>query len=63
MVLCGEKMIKRDLYLNQIKRLIDKEPIKIITGVRRSGKTYLLKSSREELKNRGIKNNGHDYTK
>ena len=56
-------MIKRDLYLNQIKRLIDKEPIKIITGVRRSGKTYLLKSSREELKNRGIKNNGHDYTK
>ena len=55
MVLCGEKMIKRDLYLNQIKRLIDKEPIKIITGVRRSGKTYLLKSIREELENRGIK--------
>ena len=48
-------MIKRDLYLNQIKRLIDKEPIKIITGVRRSGKTYLLKSIREELENRGIK--------
>ncbi len=48
-------MIKRELYLNQIERLIDKEPIKIITGVRRSGKTYLLKSIQEELKTRGIK--------
>lgn len=47
-------MIKRELYLNQIRRLIDKEPIKIITGVRRSGKTYLLKSICEELKNRGV---------
>lgn len=47
-------MIKRELYLNQIRRLIDKDPIKIITGVRRSGKTYLLKSIQEELKNRGI---------
>lgn len=55
MVLCGEKMIKRELYLNQIKRLIDKGPIKIITGVRRSGKTYLLKSIHDELENRGIK--------
>lgn len=47
-------MIKRKSYLNQIGRLIDKEPIKIITGVRRSGKTYLLKSICEELKNRGV---------
>lgn len=48
-------MIKRELYLNQIERLIDKEPIKIITGVRRSGKTYLLKSIQEELESRGVK--------
>ena len=47
-------MIKRELYLNQITRLIDKDPIKIITGVRRCGKTYLLKSIQEELKNRGV---------
>ena len=47
-------MIKRELYLNKIVRLIDKDPIKIITGVRRSGKTYLLKSICEELKNRGL---------
>ena len=47
-------MIKRELYLNQIRRFIDKEPVKIITGVRRSGKTYLLKNIHEELKNRGV---------
>lgn len=47
-------MIKREQYLNKIERLIDKEPIKIITGVRRSGKTYFLKSIYDELKNRGV---------
>lgn len=47
-------MIKRKLYLSQIERLMDKEPIKVITGVRRSGKTYLLKSIQEELKNRKV---------
>ena len=47
-------MIKRELYLEKIRRLIDTEPIKIITGVRRSGKTYLLRAIREELIGRGI---------
>ncbi len=48
------KAIKRQSYLNQISRLIDKEPIKVITGVRRSGKTFLLNDIREELLDRGI---------
>ena len=48
------KMIKREIYLNQISRLIDKEPIKVITGVRRSGKTYLLKSIMEMLIEKGV---------
>lgn len=47
-------MIKRELYLEKIRRLIDKEPIKIITGVRRSGKTYLLHSIKDELIKKGI---------
>ena len=47
-------MIKRELYLDKIERLIDAEPIKIITGVRRSGKTYLLRAICEELIERGI---------
>lgn len=47
-------MVKRKLYLNKIYKLMDKEEVKIITGVRRSGKTYLLKQVIEELKEKGI---------
>lgn len=47
-------MVKRKLYLNKIRKLMDKEEVKIITGVRRSGKTYLLKQVIEELKEKGI---------
>lgn len=36
-------MIKRDLYLNKIKPFIDKEIIKVLTGIRRSGKSVMLK--------------------
>ena len=35
-------MIKRDLLLEKIKDYKDKDIIKIITGIRRSGKSYLL---------------------
>lgn len=45
---------KKGLYLEKIRRLINTEPIKIITGVRRSGKTYLLHSIKEELIEQGI---------
>lgn len=36
-------MIKRELYLSKIRKFIDKEEIKVIMGIRRCGKTYLLK--------------------
>jgi len=35
-------MIKRDSYLNKLIDYKDKDIIKIITGIRRSGKSYLL---------------------
>lgn len=35
-------MIKRDFYLNQLISKKDSSKIKIITGLRRSGKSYLL---------------------
>ncbi len=35
-------MIKRDYYLNKLKSYKDKDIIKIITGIRRCGKSYLL---------------------
>lgn len=36
------KLIKRDLYLNQLINRKDNGLIKIVTGIRRSGKSYLL---------------------
>lgn len=47
-------MVKRDLYMSQIVPLIDNELIKVITGIRRCGKSYMLNLIKEELINRGI---------
>ena len=47
-------MVKRDLYLNRISSLIDKDIIKIIVGVRRCGKSYMFNLIIEELLERGI---------
>lgn len=47
-------MFKRELYLKKIRNLIDKEEVKIITGIRRSGKTCLLKLIEKELIEKGI---------
>lgn len=49
-------MIKRDYYLNQLKQLKDQKVIKVITGIRRSGKSTLLQLFRDELKAQGVKN-------
>ena len=49
-------MIQREFYLNKIKKVWDREEIKIITGVRRCGKTTILKQIITELKKREIKN-------
>ena len=47
-------MIKRNLYLEEIKKYINKPIIKVITGMRRSGKSMILKLIQEELQNIGI---------
>jgi Predicted ATPase (AAA+ superfamily) len=46
-------MIKRQTYLNQIIPLIDKNLIKVLTGVRRSGKTVLLSQIQDYLLENG----------
>lgn len=46
-------MIKRTNYLSRIIPLIDKNLIKVITGVRRSGKTVLLQQIQEYLLENG----------
>ncbi len=47
-------MIIRQNYLNQIIPLIDKNLIKVIAGVRRSGKTVLLGQIQDYLRSQGI---------
>ena len=48
-------MVYRKLYMARINRLMDQNLIKIITGVRRSGKSYILNAIKESLLNNGIK--------
>lgn len=48
-------MIKRELYLKKIKKFQDKPLIKVITGMRRAGKSTLLNMLAEDLKEQGIR--------
>ena len=51
-----EKLYKRELYLSKIRGFYnDPETIKVITGIRRCGKSSLLETIIEELKESGIK--------
>ena len=54
-------MLKRDEYIKQIVPFIDKDVIKVLTGIRRSGKSVMLKLLMEELKNKGINENQFIY--
>lgn len=48
-------MIKRENYLKKIRPFYDQDLIKVITGIRRCGKSVILKQIMEEIKNTGIK--------
>jgi len=47
-------MLKRQAYLERIKPFIDKDIVKIITGIRRSGKSTLMAQVRDVLVERGV---------
>lgn len=44
------KQIKRELYLSQIRKYYEIDLIKVLTGVRRSGKSIILKQIIDEIK-------------
>ncbi|RAV30976.1 ATP-binding protein [Sinomicrobium soli] len=48
-------MISRPIYIEQIKDFIDKPQVKIITGIRRSGKSTVLRLLKKELLAKGVK--------
>lgn len=44
----------RDIYLNQLIAFQDKEPVKVVTGIRRCGKSSLLKLMQKHLIDTGV---------
>ncbi len=49
-----QELKSRDLYLNRIIAFQDTEPVKVVTGIRRCGKSSLLKLMIAHLKKSGI---------
>lgn len=45
-------MIYREHYISQIREFYDSDLIKIITGIRRSGKSVILEQVKDEIKNK-----------
>lgn len=48
-------MVKRNLYIDKLKKFVGKPQVKIISGIRRSGKSTVLRLLMEELSQRGVK--------
>lgn len=48
-------MIFRPSYIKDIKPFIDKPPVKVLTGIRRSGKSTVLNLLKDELLAKGVK--------
>ena len=50
-------MIKRETYMKRIRPFMNNDLIKVLTGVRRSGKSVMLELIKDELINSGINSN------
>lgn len=47
-------MVKREIYLKQIRPFYNSEMVKVITGIRRCGKSTLIRQIIQELKEAGV---------
>lgn len=47
-------MVKREIYLQRIRPFYESEMIKVITGIRRCGKSTMIKQIMEEIRQQGI---------
>ena len=50
----AEPMIKRELYMRRIRPFMGNELVKVLTGIRRSGKSVMLDLIKEELLASGV---------
>ena len=53
-VMQTQDLKSRDIYLNQLIAFQDTEPVKVVTGIRRCGKSSLLRLMRKHLMETGI---------
>ena len=47
-------MIKRELYMKRIRPFMNSDLVKVMTGIRRSGKSVMLQLIQQELLNQGV---------
>ena len=47
-------MLKREMYLSRIRGFYESDLVKILVGIRRCGKSVILKQIMQELKEKGI---------
>lgn len=52
-----KKVFPREKYLSKIRPFYDSDIIKVITGIRRCGKSFILRAIMNELSDRGVKEN------
>ena len=50
-------MIKREAYMKRIRPFMNNDLIKVLTGIRRSGKSVMLELIKEELLDSGVESN------
>ena len=48
------QMLKREMYLSRIRGFYESDLVKILVGIRRCGKSVILKQIMQELKEKGI---------